>query len=159
VAAGEHVLTTHTFVPQARMEVFAFFAAAENLERITPPELRFRIVTPLPIRMGAGTRIEYRLGLFGVPFRWRTLISRWEPGACFVDEQLEGPYAKWVHTHTFRDAGGGTLVDDEVRYRLPLFPLGEIGYPLVRLQLARIFSCRARRLRELLGTDPGQSGS
>jgi ligand-binding SRPBCC domain-containing protein len=154
VAAGEHVLTTQTFVPRPRMEVFSFFAAAENLERITPPELRFRIVTPLPVRMEAGTRIEYRLGLFGVAFRWRTLISRWEPGSCFVDEQLEGPYAKWVHTHTFRDAEGGTLVDDEVRYRLPLFPLGEAAYPLVRLQLGRIFAYRARRLRELLGPAP-----
>jgi ligand-binding SRPBCC domain-containing protein len=133
------------------MEVFDFFAAAENLERITPPELNFRILTPLPIRMGTGTLIEYRLRLFAVPFRWRTRISHWDPGVAFVDEQLTGPYAQWVHTHRFQDVEGGTLVRDEVRYRLPFFPIGEVAYPLVRFQLGRIFGYRARRLGELMG--------
>lgn len=155
---GEHVLTAETWIPRPRMEVFDFFAAAENLERITPPELNFRIRTPLPIRMERGVLIEYRLRLFGVPFRWRTRISHWDPGVGFVDEQLQGPYAVWVHTHRFRDADGGTLVSDEVRYRLPLFPLGEAAYPLVRLQLGRIFGFRARRLRELLGSGGGPAG-
>ena len=138
-------------VPRPRAEVFDFFAAAENLERITPPELGFEIATRAPIEMAVGTLIEYRLRLFGVPFRWLTRISRWEPGVAFVDEQVKGPYALWVHTHTFRDAEGGTLVSDEVRYRLPLFPLGEAALPLVRLQLRRIFAYRSRRLGELLG--------
>jgi len=148
----DHVFRAETFVPRPRRETFAFFAAAENLELITPPELRFEIGSALPIAMAAGTRIEYRLRLFGVPFSWTTLISRWEPDACFVDEQLRGPYARWVHTHTFVEADGGTRVTDEVRYRLRLHPLGEVAYPLVRRQLARIFSYRQRRLKELLGT-------
>lgn len=148
---GDHLLTTETFLPRPREEVFAFFAAAENLERITPAELRFEILTALPLRLEAGTLIEYRLRLFGVPFSWLTRISRWEPGERFVDEQVKGPYTKWVHTHTFQEAEGGTWVGDEVRYRLPLFPFGEIAYPLVRLQLKRIFEYRARRLREILG--------
>jgi ligand-binding SRPBCC domain-containing protein len=148
---GEHTLTTHTFIPRPRSEVFAFFAAAENLDRITPPELNFHTVTETPIRMAEGTIIDYEMGLFGVRFRWKALISHWEPEVRFVDEQLKGPYAKWVHTHTFRDADGGTDVVDEVRYRLPLFPVGECAYPLVRLQLGRIFSFRARRLARLLG--------
>lgn len=152
---GVHVLALETFVPRPRREVFAFFAAAENLERITPPELRFRIATAPPIRMAEGTLIDYRLRLFGVPFAWRTRIARWEPESRFVDEQLAGPYASWVHTHAFRPARGGTLMTDEVRYRLPLFPAGELAYPLVRLQLARIFAYRARRIRELLGGGRG----
>lgn len=151
MARGEHVLNAETFIPRPRAEVFDFFAAAENLERITPPELGFQIRTPLPIRMRAGALIEYRLRLFGIPFRWRTRIAHWEPGTCFVDEQLEGPYAAWVHTHRFQDAADGTLVTDEVRYRLPFFPVGEAAYPLVRSQLKRIFAYRARRLGELLG--------
>ncbi|MBW3628772.1 MAG: SRPBCC family protein [Gemmatimonadetes bacterium] len=147
----EHILTTQILIPRPREEVFEFFAAAENLQRITPPELGFEITTALPISMGAGALIDYRLRLLGVPFRWRTRIARWEPGNAFVDEQISGPYALWVHTHTFRDAQGGTLVRDEVRYRLPGFPFGEVAYPLVRLQVGRIFDYRARRLRELLG--------
>ena len=95
--------------------------------------------------------IDYRLRLLGVPFRWRTRIARWEPPTRFVDEQLEGPYAVWVHTHRFREVGEGTRVRDEVRHRLPYYPLGELAYPLVRLQLRRIFGYRRRRMRELLG--------
>src|SRR5690606_28320569 len=135
--AGEHILRTETFVPRPRAEVFEFFGDANNLERITPPELRFEVRTPGPIAMGRGTIIEYRLGRFGIPFRWLTLISTWEEGEVFVDEQVTGPYATWIHRHSFRDVEGGTLVTDEVRYRLPLFPLGEIAYPLVRRQLRR----------------------
>ena len=154
---GEHVFRDETFVPRPRRETFAFFADAENLERITPPERRFEIETPRPIVMHAGTRIEYRLRLFGAPFRWSTLISTWQPDDVFVDEQLRGPYAQWIHTHRFFDANGGTRVIDEVRYRLPLYPLGEIGHPLVRRQVARIFAFRGERLRQLLGSP--RSGS
>ena len=148
---GVHIVRYEQFLPRPRDEVFAFFAAAENLERITPPELRFRIVTPLPVGMSAGTLIDYRLGLFGVPFGWRTRITEWRPPHMFVDEQLEGPYREWVHTHTFVDVPGGTRVGDEVRYRLPLFPAGEVAWPVVRLQIERIFRYRKRRLTELLG--------
>jgi len=148
--SAEHSLTARTFIPRPRSEVFAFFAAAENLERITPPELRFQIITPLPLRIVAGAVINYRIHLFGIPFHWKTLISLWDPDSSFVDEQVTGPYAKWVHTHYFHEAPGGTLVTDEVRYRLPLFPLGEAAYPLVRLQLRRVFGYRTRRLSELL---------
>ena len=102
--------------------------------------------------MAVGTLIDYRLRLGGIPFLWRTLISRWEPDDCFVDEQVKGPYAMWVHSHRFSDADGGTLVSDEVRYRLPLYPAGEVAHPLVRIQLRRIFAYRSRRISELLGT-------
>jgi ligand-binding SRPBCC domain-containing protein len=145
-----HRLVRETFIPRPRSEVFAFFSDAANLERITPRELGFEILTPGPIVMEAGARIEYRIRLFGVPFRWQTLISRWEAGAMFVDEQVKGPYAVWIHTHWFADRDGGTVMGDEVHYRLPLFPLGEIAWPLVRFQLGRIFDFRERTLQRVL---------
>ena len=131
-------------------EVFAFFADAGNLERITPPELRFRILTPLPIELRSGARIDYRLSLHGVPFRWSTEIAVWEPPHRFVDVQRSGPYREWVHTHRFLAEGESTRMEDEVGYVLPFGHLGLVALPLVRRQLERIFDFREARIRELL---------
>ncbi|MBY0402113.1 SRPBCC family protein [Myxococcota bacterium] len=131
--------------------VFAFFSDAENLESITPPELRFEIRTPKPIAMKTGTHIEYRLRLYGLPFHWRTCITAWEPESRFVDEQESGPFALWIHEHRFESIGpGATRIRDEVRYALPLEPLGRIAHPLVRAKLDRIFAYREERVRALL---------
>lgn len=149
---SEHVLrcTLHLNLP--RKQVFAFFADAANLARITPSELDFEIRTPMPIEMREGTLIDYTIGLHGIPMRWRTRITRWVDGVEFEDEQLRGPYAQWIHRHRFRDDGrGGTIIDDEVRYRLPFGMLGDVVHVLVRRQLNRIFTHRSSRVRELLG--------
>ena len=137
-------------VPIDRDTVFAFFADAANLGRITPPELHFSIHTSVPIRMTAGTLIDYTIRLWGIPLRWHTRITAWDPPARFVDEQLSGPYKTWIHTHHFRSVANGTVIEDEVVYALPLGPLGRVAAPLVRRQLRRIFSYREARVRELL---------
>ncbi|MEM7411266.1 MAG: SRPBCC family protein [Myxococcota bacterium] len=147
----EHLLRRELRLEGSPKDVFPFFADAANLGRITPPELRFQITTPLPIEMRVGAIIEYQLRLFGVPFGWRTEISAWEPPYHFVDEQRRGPYALWHHTHRFEESEGATLMIDEVRYALPLSPLGEIAHPIVRRQLDRIFDYRAAMVPELVG--------
>jgi ligand-binding SRPBCC domain-containing protein len=136
-------LHTTQRIPRPLSEVFAFFAQAQNLGTITPPELQFRIDTPLPIDMGQGTLIDYTIRLHGIPMRWRTRIAHWEPPHCFVDEQLRGPYAEWVHTHRFRSDGpDATIMEDDVHYRLPFGAIGQLLHPVVRRQLARIFEFR-----------------
>jgi ligand-binding SRPBCC domain-containing protein len=150
-----HLLERSQVVPLPRADVFAFFADARNLEAITPRFLHFRILPPVPSTLEVGSRIDYRLSLYGVPFRWRTRIAAWEPNFRFVDVQERGPYALWLHTHTFHDVEGGTLVSDQVEYRLPLGALGEVAHPIVvRRTLARVFDHRRDRVAELLGAPP-----
>jgi ligand-binding SRPBCC domain-containing protein len=146
-----HRLERTQLLARPRGEVFAFFAEAANLEAITPPFLRFRIVTPPPIEMGPGARIDYALSLYGVPLRWRTRITEWEPGVRFVDEQERGPYALWRHTHEFESRGGSTIVRDLVDYALPLGPIGWAAHlVLVERALVRIFDFRADAIRRRL---------
>ncbi|MBP1620165.1 MAG: Polyketide cyclase / dehydrase and lipid transport [Acidobacteria bacterium] len=142
-------LEREQWFPRPLEEVFAFFADAGNLEAITPPWLGFEVLTPRPIAMRPGTLIDYRLRLRGVPLRWRTEISVWQPPHRFVDEQRRGPYREWVHEHTFTAVDGGTLVRDRVRYRVPG---GWLVHELfVRRDVERIFDYRRERLASLLG--------
>jgi ligand-binding SRPBCC domain-containing protein len=131
---------------------FAFFTDARNLERITPPWLAFNVATPGTIQMRAGTLIDYRLKLHGVPVRWRTRIEVWEPPDRFVDVQLRGPYAAWEHTHTFDAAGeAAAVIGDRVRYALPLGVLGRLVHAaIVKRDLEQIFDYRERMVAELL---------
>lgn len=147
-----YVLETDLDLPTPVETVFPFFADAGNLEAITPPELRFRFVTSLPIEMRVGALIEYRLSLFGVPFSWLTEISVWEPGKRFVDRQLRGPFRLWHHEHRFEStAAGGTRMRDTVHYALPLEPLGRLAHPVVRSRLDRIFDYRTEQVRARFG--------
>jgi ligand-binding SRPBCC domain-containing protein len=146
----KHRLTARFEVPRRRDEVFEFFADPSNLERITPPELGFRIVTPQPFTIREGTLIDYELRLFGVPFGWKTEIQVWRAPHEFVDVQLKGPYRQWVHTHRFESTPTGTAIADSVDYELPLSPLGDLVFPLVRFQLSRIFAYRETAVRRLL---------
>jgi len=145
--AKTHRLKTSVTLPLEIDETFRFFADASNLEIITPPELRFYIVTPQPFKITEGTEIDYRLRLYGIPIAWRARITNWNPPYRFVDEQIQGPYKLWSHIHRFYAQNGSTEVVDEVWYQLPLWPLGEVAYPLVAAQLRHIFAFRKHAIR------------
>ena len=134
-----HSLKTSVTLPLGIEKTFGSFADASNLERITPGELCFRILTPQPIKITEGTEIDYRLHLYGLPLNWRSRITNWSPPDCFVGEQIQGPYSLWVHTHRFYEQNGSTTITDEILYQLPLWPFGEVVYPLFAGQLYRIF--------------------
>ncbi len=150
----EHLLIQKQFLDGTPEEVFPFFADAHNLEAITPPLLRFRVITPAPIAMHEGTLIEYRLRIHSAPVRWRTRIMEWQPPQRFVDTQISGPYALWHHTHTFEaQPDGRTLMTDTVRYAIGFGPLGRLAHRLfVRRDVERIFDHRSAVIPELLAT-------
>ena len=130
-------------------EVFGFFSEARNLERLTPPWLRFEILTPSPIEMAPGSLIDYRIRWRGLPLHWRTEIEVWDPPHRFVDRQLRGPYRMWRHEHLFAASGDETSVIDRVEYA----PLG--GAVAQRLvvgrDVRRIFAYRHQVLRRVFG--------
>lgn len=135
------------WLPRPRPEVFAFFADAGNLERLTPPWLGFHILTPRPIAMHPGTLIDYKLRVHGLPLRWRTEIRSWEPPVRFSDVQLRGPYRLWEHTHSFEERDGGTLCRDHVRWAVWGGAL--VARLFVERDIATIFGYRTKVLAEL----------
>lgn len=151
-----HVLERQQRIERPPAEVFPFYADAGNLERITPSWLGFEVTTPMPIEMEVGALIDYRLGLHGIPVRWRTRIEAWEPPYRFVDAQLSGPYSLWHHTHTFREDGAGaTILGDRVRYAVPFGLAGEAArLLLVERDLERIFDHRRDAVAEIFGGAP-----
>lgn len=144
-------LRTETWLPVPRERVFAFFSEAENLQSLTPEWLGFTILSPRPIPMQRGTLIDYRITLRGLPMKWRTEISAWEPPDLFIDSQLRGPYKRWIHTHRFTEQQGGTLVEDIVEFDM-LF--GRLMLWYVARDLRKIFTYRHEALRRLFNLPP-----
>lgn len=149
---AEHKLERKQIIAAPRDKVFEFFADAENLEIITPPELKFKILTPQPIDIKKGALIDYRLKLRGIPLTWKTEITLWNPPYEFVDTALKSPYRQWIHLHKFSvDEQDRTVMEDVVRYRLPLEPFGDIAHFFVRSELNYIFDYRYKIIEEIFG--------
>jgi ligand-binding SRPBCC domain-containing protein len=149
--ARTYQLMREQWLPKPIEEAFAFFSRPENLGEITPPWLSFHIVRTDP-QLHAGSLIEYKLRVRGLPMRWTSEIAVWEPPYRFVDDQIYGPYKLWHHEHTFASENGGTRIGDHVDYALPFGVLGQIAHRvMVRRDVENIFKFRQQRLEELLG--------
>jgi ligand-binding SRPBCC domain-containing protein len=144
---GTYALQTSQWIPAPVGDVFGFFSEAANLELLTPPFLNFRILTPTPVEMCEGRRIEYQLKLHGIPLRWTSEITLWHPPHAFVDEQLRGPYRTWRHEHRFEARDDGTLVHDNIRYAVP--GGAAINRLFVEPDVRRIFTYRQQQMAEL----------
>lgn len=140
-------LETALVLPRSRESLFEFFGDAFQLETITPPWLQFKVLTPAPVDVSAGTLIDYRLKLHGIPIRWQSRIKAWKPPFRFIDEQTRGPYRQWHHEHLFEEADDGTLCRDVVDYEV--FGGRVIDALLVRRDLYTIFEYRQRKMIEL----------
>lgn len=143
-------LQSEIVIPGRPTDIFPFFSDAKNLDLLTPDWLHFRIDTPNPVSINLGTEIDYRLRVHGIPLRWRSRITAWDPPHLFVDEQLKGPYRCWTHAHRFTAVEDGTRVDDRVQYSVWG---GQLANSLfIERDLLRIFRFRRSRLAERFGT-------
>ena len=145
-----YIFESQVWLPAPREKVFEFFSKAENLQKMTPSWLNFKILTPMPIKVKQGSLINYRLKLFGIPIHWKTEISLWEPPHRFVDRQINGPYQTWIHTHRFESIDRGTLMADLVEY----MPKGWFLAPLmnrlfVKRNVKKIFDHRREEILKI----------
>lgn len=152
LGAPTYTLEREQLIPRGIDEVFKFFEDPQNLPRITPTWLDFKILSSTPGRVQKGSEIVYSLRWFGVHYRWKTLIESWEQNRNFVDTQLRGPYILWHHSHHFETVDGGVKMRDVVRYRLPFGPGGMLAHAIVvRRQLNHIFDYRREKVAEVFG--------
>jgi uncharacterized protein len=146
-------LVYRQWLPVSLDKMWSFVSQAENLERITPPWLNFKIKSVSDKKIKEKTLIKYELRLYGIKFSWLTKICKWEPKNKFADQQEKGPYNLWHHTHLFEELAGGVLIEDKVSYRLPFFPIGQIAFPLVKKEIGKIFSYREKALADIFSED------
>jgi ligand-binding SRPBCC domain-containing protein len=147
-----HVLEQEVVLNAPLERVFDYFSKAENLEKLTPKSLVFKILTPMPIVMATGAEIDYKLTLIGIGFKWRTKIALWDPPHRFIDDQLKGPYRIWYHTHSFVAEGERSKMTDQVQFQSP----GWIFEPLihrlfVKPRVEEIFRFRNQAMNETFG--------
>jgi len=147
-----HTLDRSLELDAAIEAVWRFIATPRNLNRITPPDLHFQIVSDVPETMYEGLLIEYQLTIpvFGRR-QWVSEIKHIREGEGFVDEQRAGPYRFWYHEHRLRRLDDDrTSMTDRVTYALPFGVAGDLVHRWIVLrQLRRIFDYRATRLADV----------
>ena len=144
------VIEDSQFLAGYDLSIFAFFQNEKNLEKLSPSFLKFQVLGKSTEELQKGTVIRYRLSLNGIPLRWSSQITHWDPPHQFSDIQLTGPYQTWDHTHSFVQTPKGVMVSDKVFYKLPLpfFSSWLAGWK-VAADVAKIFAYRREQMESL----------
>ncbi len=131
-------------LPSRAEEVYHWHGRPGAFTRLVPPWQSVRLESaPAELTVGARQDMRVRVGPFGV--RWRAEITEVREGEAFQDVQISGPFASWKHTHTMQPSSTGSVLRDEVDYRLPLGALGRwVAGRHVRRDLERLFAYRHR---------------
>ena len=150
--AGYLNLSREIFLSHPIDKVFNFFSDAGNLDILTPKWLNFNVLTDMPISISKGTQIDYKLKYRGFPIKWTSNINECDPPYFFVDEQIKGPYRKWIHFHNFKSKDNGTLVTDTVFYKI----IGNkqidtlLDFLIVKADLEKIFDYRVQMMKTII---------
>lgn len=133
-------------------KVFDFFTDVNNLARLTPSFVRFRILSAETKIIERGQHLEYEIRPLLLPLRWVSEITEFDPPFRFTDEQIKGPYRRWQHVHHFYPLSTGTLIVDDITYDVGFGVLGRIIHRLlIRRQLEAIFAYRRMQLERYFG--------
>ena len=140
-------------------DVFNFFSKPQNLSLITPPRLKFDILTPMPLEMKEGQLIDYSLTImYIVKLHWRTLITYYDKPYKFIDQQIKGPYSLWHHTHIFEEKDGGTLIKDDLVYSISFGIIGQFVHAVyIKYDIQNIFKYRYKILNIIFQEIKNQS--
>jgi ligand-binding SRPBCC domain-containing protein len=150
---AERIFRNEMLISRNRETVFAFFSDAANLNRITPNWLHFQILNP-EVKLQKGSLIKYRLRLRGIPIKWISEISEWNPPDYFVDTQIKGPYRTWIHKHEFIPDRDSTRMIDEVQYLVPgAFLEPVINKFFVEPDIRRIFEFRTKTIEKIFQSE------
>ncbi len=138
-------------LPISLEQAWEFFCDPNNLDKITPPDMKFQILSGADQRMHEGQIIHYNIQIApGIWNQWLTEIKNVHPLESFVDEQRAGPYKLWHHKHSLEANENGVLMIDQIHYALPFGLLGDLVHKLyVRKKLQRIFDHRVSVLKEM----------
>jgi ligand-binding SRPBCC domain-containing protein len=145
---GRFHLSASQLVPVGKEQAFRFFEDPRNLSRIIPDWVNFHVRNE-----GSATAVKknaefnYSLTWLGIPLRWRSRITVYDPPERFTDIQVKGPYSSWEHTHLLEETPGGTLMKDEVFYKIPVIAVPVHGF-IIKKQLEEIFRYRAEKIEE-----------
>lgn len=148
--AGEVNFKRYQWIDSPLENVFSFFSDGANLQKLTPSDMQFKVINQSTEKLQAGTLIDYKLKVHGIPMKWKTRINSFNENESFVDDQLKGPYTKWLHRHSFTSVKGGTLICDDVAYKVPLGLLGDItaGW-FIKMDIKKIFNYRNKVVKEI----------
>ena len=141
-------------LPLTLNKAWSFFSNPKNLSVITPPKMKFEILTDLPLEIYDGLIVAYHVcPIAGIPLKWVSEIKNVQPGISFTDDQRVGPYKLWYHQHLFKPIEGGVEMEDIIHYAMPWGVLGCLAHEMfVKKDLAYIFKYRKNKLEELFGT-------
>ena len=129
-----------------------FFSKPSNLNKLTPEDVEFKIISGKSDDFYAGKIISYKIKPFKlVTLNWITEISQVKEGSYFIDNQISGPYKMWHHEHHFKSNNDGTTeIIDKVKYKLPFYILGRISHKIfIKRKLINIFNFRQKKINEL----------
>src|SRR5438132_1083397 len=141
-----------TLIPRPSAEVFAFLCNPANLSQVTPPDLNMRLVEA-PAQLALGAQIVLQTRRWGFAQRIVSKVTAFETNRLLADEQIEGPFKKWIHTHLLEEAAGGTRMTDRIEFEAPGGLLGLVfTQDAIEGELQELFEYRTQKFEELFGS-------